>query len=65
MQNISKVGLNIWITSDVYLQKCNFEHFPFKFTGLAKNAKREILGQKGDLHCKKCIWIKSLDLQLG
>ena len=46
LQNLSKEGLNVCFTADLYYWKSNFEHFPLKFTGLAKNAKREILRQK-------------------
>ena len=43
LQNLSKEGLNMCFTADLYYRKSNFEHFPLKFSGLAKNAKREIL----------------------
>ena len=50
LQNLSKVSLNMCFTADLYHCKSNFEHFSQKFTtGLAKNAKREILSQKKDI----------------
>ena len=44
--NLSKVGLNMCFTVDLYHWKSNFKHFALKFTGLAKNTNERFYGKK-------------------
>ena len=44
--------------ADLHHLQDHFSNFLLNFSSLAKNAKREILRQKGDLRCKICNCIK-------
>ena len=51
-------------TADLQHLQDHFSNFLLNFSSLAKNAKREIWRQKGDLHCKIYNCIKCLALPI-
>ena len=46
LKKLSKVGLNMWFTLDLYRWKRNFEHSLSKFTGFAKMGKERLKVKK-------------------
>ena len=63
-KKISKLSLNLCFTADLHHLQDHFSNFLLNFSSLAKNAKREIWRQKGDLRYKICNCIKCLALNL-
>ena len=59
---VSKLSLNLCFTADLHHLQDHFSNFLLNFSSLAKNAKREIWRQKGDLRCKICNCMKCLAL---
>ena len=55
LQNIHQMKAQICPLLQIYSTEKGILYFLWKFTGLAKNAKREILRRKGDSRCKIAI----------
>ena len=64
-KKVSKLSLNFCFPGDLHHLQDHFSNFLLNFSRLAKNAKREIWRQKGDLHCKICNCIKCLALLMN
>ena len=59
-KTVLKLSLNLRFSADLHHLQDRFSTFLLNFISLAKNAKREIWRQKGDLRCKICNCIKCL-----
>ena len=64
-KKVTKLSLNLCFTADLHHLQDHFSNFLLNLSSLAKNAKREIWRQKGDLRCEICNCIKCLALDIA